>query len=292
MPNITITLLTNKRTRQTIDTFDVNVVAQAGGYNVVEGENNATEIQVNYPDAYVGQRRYVYMKNAKGEYDTHEFTGDTTKFTLPASMTYAGNTILVFYASSGSGESAIKTVWNPVIVPITATGINYAKVAMASIDLLDEYIHIANEISKAETARITAENARANAETARITAEGTRATAEVGRTRAETSRASAETTRASAEMARITAENARASAETARIAAEKARASAESLRATAEANRVAEYDALIKDLEDAIVNINSAAENADKVQEIYDQMQITLTYDDEGYPCYVDTTEE
>ena len=71
-----------------------------------------------------------------------------------------------------------------------------------------------------------------------------------------------------------------------------ARASAESLRATAEANRVAEYDALIKDLEDAIVNINSAAENAGKVQEIYDQMQITLTYDDEGYPCYVDTTEE
>lgn len=243
MPNITITLLTNKRTRQTIDALDVNVVAQAGGYNVVEGENNATEIQVNYPDAYVGQRRYVYMKNAKGEYDTHEFTGDATKFTLPASMTYAGNTILVFYASSGSGESAVKTVWNPVIVPITATGINYAKVAMASIDLLDEYIRIANEISAAETARVTAENARA-------------------------------------------------SAETARIAAEKARASAESLRATAEANRVAEYDALIKDLEDAIVNINSAAENAGKVQEIYDQMQITLTYDDEGYPCYVDTTEE
>lgn len=229
MPNITITLLTNKRTRQTIDALDVNVVAQAGGYNVVEGENNATEIQVNYPDAYTGQRRYVYMKNAKGEYDTYEFTGSTTSFKLPASMTYAGNTILVFYASSGSGENAVKTVWNPVIVPITATGINYAKVAMASVDVLDEYIRIASEISQAETAR---------------------------------------------------------------IAAEKARASAESLRATAEANRVAEYDALIKDLEDAIVNINSAAENAGKVQEIYDQMQITLTYDDEGYPCYVDTTEE
>ncbi|MBQ8725536.1 MAG: hypothetical protein IJY84_00335 [Clostridia bacterium] len=292
MPNITITLLTNKRTRQTIDALDVNVVAQAGGYNVVEGENNATEIQVNYPDAYTGQRRYVYMKNAKCEYDTYEFTGSTTSFKLPASMTYAGNTILVFYASSGSGENAVKTVWNPVIVPITATGINYAKVAMASVDVLDEYIRIASEISQAETARIAAEKARASAETTRGEQETVRQNNELGRTRAETSRASAETARASAETARITAENARASAETARIAAEKARASAESLRATAEANRVAEYDALIKDLEDAIVNINAAAENADKVQEIYDQMQITLTYDDEGYPCYVDTTEE
>ena len=243
MPNITITLLTNKRTRQTIDTLDVNVVAQAGGYNVVEGENNATEIQVNYPDAYTGQRRYVYMKNAKGEYDTYEFTGSTTSFKLPASMTYAGNTILVFYASSGSGENVVKTVWNPVIVPITATGINYAKVAMASVDVLDEYIRIASEISQAETARIAAEKTRASAETTRAEQETVRQNNELGRTRAE-------------------------------------------------ANRVAEYDALIKDIEDAIVNINSAAENADKVQEIYDQMQITLTYDDEGYPCYVDTTEE
>ena len=56
----------------------MNVVAQSGGYNAVGGgENNSTEIQVNHPDAYVGQRRYVYMKNAKGEYDIHEFTGDT-----------------------------------------------------------------------------------------------------------------------------------------------------------------------------------------------------------------------
>lgn len=292
MANITITLLTNKRTRQTIDALDVNVVAQAGGYNVVEGENNATEIQVNYPDAYTGQRRYVYMKNAKGEYDTHEFTDNTTTFKLPASMTYAGNTVLVFYASSGNGDDAVKTVWNPVIVPITATGINYAKVAMASVDILDEYIRMADEIDKAETARITAENERKDSELERNASEQQRKSNEAKRIESETSRVSAETARASAETARITAENARASAETARIAAEKARASAESLRATAEANRVAEYDALIKDLEDAIVNINSAAENASKVQEIYDQMQITLTYDDEGYPCYVDTTEE
>ncbi len=101
MINIEVTLLTNKRTRQTIDALDNTVLAQAGGYTVVEGENNATKIKVNYPDKYETYSRYVYMKNAKCEYDVHNFGPNESEFTLPASMTFRGNTVLVFYAING-----------------------------------------------------------------------------------------------------------------------------------------------------------------------------------------------
>ncbi len=136
MANIEVTLLTNKRTRQTIDALDNTVLAQAGGYTVVEGEDNATKIKVNYPDKYETYSRYVYMKNAKCEYDVHNFGPNESEFTLPASMTFRGNTVLVFYAINGDE----KVVWLPVIVPVAETGIDYKKVATASEEFLKEVL--------------------------------------------------------------------------------------------------------------------------------------------------------
>lgn len=147
MANITVTLLTNKRTRQSIDGLDTIVAAQAGGYSVISGEDNSTTFAVHYPETFSGQTAYVYMKNAKGEYFVKQFGVLSTaaeEFTLPASMTVEGNTILVFYASTGSGVSLVKTVWAPVVVPITATSVDYARVAVASPDTLAEVIATAN----------------------------------------------------------------------------------------------------------------------------------------------------
>lgn len=125
-----------------MDQLDVTVAAQAGGYTAIAGEDNVTEIEVNYPTAYAAQTRYVYMKNAKGEYATKQFDGGASvTFNLPASMTFAGNTVLVFYAGDNNG----KTVWSPVIVPIAATGVDYQKVAMASPDTLREVVAAAQE---------------------------------------------------------------------------------------------------------------------------------------------------
>lgn len=143
MANITVTLLTSKRTRQTVDALDSVVAAQAGGYVVVEGEEDSTIIEVRYPDEYKGKNCYVYMKNARGEYDTHAFTQLTSAktFTLPGSMTYAGNTILVFYATDGKSTTA----WLPVIVPVAETGVDYKRVATASEDFLKDVLKATGE---------------------------------------------------------------------------------------------------------------------------------------------------
>ena len=152
MANIDITLLTNKRSRQSVDGLDTIVATQQGGYSVVEGEGGTTSIRVHYPEFYRGQNGYVYMKNARGEYAVEEFSTIQAyhDFTLPASMTFEGNTILVFYATIGSGSNLVTTVWAPVIVPILATSVDYSRVATADPDLLEDVIEKANEaISKA-----------------------------------------------------------------------------------------------------------------------------------------------
>lgn len=152
MANIDITLLTNKRSRQSVDGLDTIVATQQGGYSVIEGEDSSTTIRVHYPETYRGQTGYVYMKNARGEYAVEEFGAipEYKDFTLPASMTYEGNTILVFYASTGLGGNLIRTVWAPVIVPIMATSVDYSRVATADPDLLEEVIEKANQaIAKA-----------------------------------------------------------------------------------------------------------------------------------------------
>ena len=187
------------------------------------------------------------------------------------------------------------------------------------VQLLNEVSELEGKIETAEEARVaaeqarvTAENTRASNETKRVNAENARATAETNRASAETKRASAETARAEAETARASAEATRKTNEDARIAAETKRASAESTRATnetarknaetarqtaeearvaAEQARVDEYTELAGDMEEAIDNINAAAENAAKVEEIYNKMQITFFYDEEGYVCYEDKVE-
>jgi hypothetical protein len=147
MANIIITLLTSKRTRQTIDALDSVVAAQAGGYVVVEGEASTTQIDVNYPEAYAGQTCYVYMKNARGEYETKLLTdvGQTKTFNLPASMTYKGNTYLVFYAE----QDGVQTVWTPVVVPVAETGVDYMKAATASEDIIRQMLEATQEAAKA-----------------------------------------------------------------------------------------------------------------------------------------------
>ena len=187
------------------------------------------------------------------------------------------------------------------------------------VQLLNEVSELEDDIETAEearvaaeSARVTAENTRASNETGRVDAEKARVTAESGRASAETKRASAESARATAETARASAESTRKSNEDARIAAEQGRASAESTRVqnetsrqnaentrktaeearvAAESARVREYAELSGDMEEAIDNINAAAENAAKVEEIYNKMQITFFYDEEGYVCYEDKVE-
>ncbi len=139
MAQINITLLPNKQAK----------VAWGQGYSIVEGENNATEIGVRYPPGYADSplsRRYAYMRNAKGEYATQELygSGATKTFTLPASMTYAGATTIVFYSESENE----KIVWMPVEIPIAATHMDYKKVAAASEDVLQEAIKATEELRK------------------------------------------------------------------------------------------------------------------------------------------------
>lgn len=148
MANIDITLLTSKRTYIEVDGLGSTVATQAGGYIVVAGEGNATKFSVHYPSTYAGYAAFVYMKNSAGDYKTHHFgTLSTTdvEFLLPAEMTLEGNTSLVFYAVTGSGENKVTAIWAPVIVPVTSTGVDYKKVAVASPDVLEEVISEAAE---------------------------------------------------------------------------------------------------------------------------------------------------
>ena len=137
MAKIDIYLLPNKQTKVTWEQ----------GYSIVEGENNATEIGVRYPPGYADSplaRRYAYMKNAKGEYAAQELfgSGAIKTFTLPASMTYAGTTTIVFYSESENE----KIVWMPVEIPIAATHMDYKKVATASEDILQKAIKAVEEL--------------------------------------------------------------------------------------------------------------------------------------------------
>lgn len=103
---------------------------------------------------------------------------------------------------------------------------------IASMEQLED------EVSAAESARVSAEQGRVAAEQARATAETSRASAEDDREEAETARVTAEQTRASAETNRANAEDDREEAEAARVNAEDDRVEAETDRATAEQGRV------------------------------------------------------
>ena len=109
---------------------------------------------------------------------------------------------------------------------------------IASMEQLEDEVSAAESARvSAEQGRVAAEQARATAEQARATAETSRASAEDDREEAETARVTAEQTRASAETNRANAEDDREEAEAARVTAEQQRASAETNRATAEQGR-------------------------------------------------------
>ena len=180
MAEIIVTLLQSKRTYQTMNDLNVQV-ATSTDYTVVAGENLTTEIQVNYPEGYASQNCYVHMRNAKGEYATVNFSGTNTakSFNLPDTMTFAGNTILTFYAVEA--VSGVKTVWCPVIIPVTATGVNYHEAARASIDVLEEAILKIEGFDTAEAERVEAEEQREQNEVERMANESTRRTNETNR---------------------------------------------------------------------------------------------------------------
>lgn len=110
---------------------------------------------------------------------------------------------------------------------------------IASMEQLEDEVSAAESARvSAEQGRVAAEQARATAEQARATAETSRASAEDDREEAETARVTAEQTRASAETNRANAEDDREEAEAARVNAEDDRVEAETDRATAEQGRV------------------------------------------------------
>lgn len=142
MADIEITLLNNKQTHS--EYGNTILTSKLKGYTVVAGEDCATEIKVKYPEAFTTFDKSVYMKNALGEYSELQLKKyeQGCAFKLPASMTFAGITTLVFYAK-GQSET---TVWLPVEIPIAATNVNYKKVAMASPDVLQEAISAVAEM--------------------------------------------------------------------------------------------------------------------------------------------------
>lgn len=240
---ITINLLANKCAN--VNYNDV-VVQNEERYKIVEGENRATQITVNYPAGYEQQAKYVAMKNARGEFSTVVMEGNTAQHTIdiPSTMTYPGNIVLVFVAGTTDAGGPVKTVWMPVSLHVESTGVNCAKIAQASPDLILQCIALSTRVLEGEAAReeaeeerLSAETARENAESARQSSEAARETAESRRAIDENARRSAEEFRVAEEMRRAAAERDRASAETQRTSAEAARVSAEDLRASAETAR-------------------------------------------------------
>ncbi len=219
-------------------------------------------------------------------------------------VSLTSQTFYVFVAKSQAGDEAIEGSDDYTLLVKLLNDVSTLENSIETAEqgrVAAEEARVVNENTRvsSENTRKTSETARVNAEKSRDTAEKARASAETARANAESTRVSNENTRKSNEEARQTAEAGRASAETTRVGNETARQNAESGRVTAEQGRVAaeearvaEYDQLAGDMAEAIDNINAAAENAAKVEEIYNKMQITFFYDAEGYVCYDDKTTE
>lgn len=159
-----------------------------------------------------------------------------------------GDVKAVMRLSSGTGAKVtLAALILPVRNVLTDSIIDPGEVIPSLDELLAQIAsmeQLEDEVSAAESARVSAEQgrvaaeqARATAEQARATAETSRASAEDDREEAETARVTAEQTRASAETNRANAEDDREEAEAARVTAEQQRASAETNRANAEEDR-------------------------------------------------------
>ena len=177
-------------------------------------------------------------------------TGNVASVVL-AQACYAqeGDVKAVMRLSSGTdAKVTLAALILPVRNVLTDSIIDPGEVIPSLDDLLAQIAsmeQLEDEVSAAESARVSAEQgrvaaeqARATAEQARATAETSRASAEDDREEAETARVTAEQTRASAETNRANAEDDREEAEAARVNAEDDRVEAETDRATAEQGRV------------------------------------------------------
>ena len=94
-------------------------------------------------------------------------------------MTFAGNTVLTFYAVEAVTDA--KTVWCPVIIPVTATGVDYHEVAKASADVLEQAIIKVEGIAQEEKLRQAAETQREKNEDQRVANERVRSANETNR---------------------------------------------------------------------------------------------------------------
>ena len=177
-------------------------------------------------------------------------TGNVASVVL-AQACYAqeGDVKAVMRLSSGTdAKVTLAALILPVRNVLTDSIIDPGEVIPSLDELLAQIAsmeQLEDDISSAESARVTAEQGRVTAEQGRVSAETARANAEDDREEAETARATAEQGRVTAEQGRATAETARANAEddreeaeTARVNAEDDRVEAETDRATAEQGRV------------------------------------------------------
>lgn len=201
-------------------------------------------------------------------------------FTLPLpgyATEYANDDVtidLMVWTTDGEETKLLRSA--AVVVHVEASG--YSGEEASDDENRDILSQLIAEVQTLKTSIEEAEEARVEAEASRVEAEAARVSAEAARAAAETARASAESKRETAEASRIAAENSRVEAEASRV--------------TAEAERAAEYEEIQSEFGEAIQNINSAAENAEIVQAIAAKMQATMYYDDEGYLCIDDMTDD
>ncbi|MCL2598893.1 MAG: collagen-like protein [Firmicutes bacterium] len=147
MADVSIWLLETKQSRQNINGYEVSMVAQRSGYQIVAGEDGVTEFEIYYPPQYKNMFRAVHMVNAKREFKvlTFEPGEERVSFFMPKSMTFAGNTWLTFSAFEGDNNT---TNWVSIPVLITATHRDYRKEAMASPDILEDAIRAIDKINR------------------------------------------------------------------------------------------------------------------------------------------------
>lgn len=156
---ITVTLHANKSADLTYNSVTVQ---NEENYKIVEGENLATKVKIIYPAGYEQQAKYVTMKNVRGEFATVVLEGNGREYEIdiPGTMTYPGNIILLCVAGTANSSGTPKTVWLPVSLHVEATGVNCAKIARSSPDLILQCITVTTHFLEREAAWEAAESAR------------------------------------------------------------------------------------------------------------------------------------
>lgn len=241
---------------------------------------NANDISGRGIDLYItkdgtamdmtGMNVYLAWRHENGNQDLTMFSAVSSasghfKVYYPNAMMRGGTVlarIAVYVGTStpitGSRDFRLVVEENPIDDEAAMADESFTAFQQAVIDLNS----LAESVSDAEAARVSAEKARVSAENTRVSNENTRKDNESTRIENENARVSAESARATAEGKRVSAETARANAETSRVNAESSRVSAEKARVTAEEQRVSEFAVIKANAQSATNAANGAASNA------------------------------